>query len=240
MTQEPSNATPAAKPASTHWKRLVAVWVALAISTTVVAVVGWAALPLLSTNPTPTRPASPSLAAVEAIVWPRDFPPSRRWRFIVIHHSATPSATLDSIDRGHTDRGFTHGAGYHFLINNGISEGTSDGQITPTVRWLEQLDGAHTKAPGRPEYNAEGIGICLIGHFEKRQPTAMQMAALQGLVAVLRTRYDISLERIVGHREVADTECPGRLFPMDDFLLELRQSALKGSLASPRRGAEGE
>ncbi|MDP8218285.1 MAG: hypothetical protein P9M03_06125 [Candidatus Theseobacter exili] len=57
----------------------------------------------------------------------------------------------------------TNGVAYHFVIYNGTN-GTKDGQIQISKRWTKQLHGGHC----RIDYNNQhGIGICLIGNFEK-------------------------------------------------------------------------
>ena len=43
------------------------------------------------------------------------------------------------------------------------------GEIFIGGRWKGQLDGGHTK---KRVFNESGIGICLIGNFELRSPTA--------------------------------------------------------------------
>ena len=239
MTSIPPPSQPAAKTAAANWKRLVAVWVLLALAMTAVALVCGAVAPRNALPAPAARSAPLEGAELEGFLWPRDFPPSRAWRFIIIHHSGTPSGTVESIDQGHRDRGFTGGVGYHFMINNGRSAGTADGQITPTVRWLEQLDGAHTRVVNHAEFNTEGIGICLIGNFDQQPPTPLQMVALERLVQALRTRYDIPLERVLGHGELKNTQCPGKLFPMDDFLMDLRQAYLRTRLMPVRAPADG-
>jgi len=150
-------------------------------------------------------------------------PVERLWRYIVVHHSATHRGTLESITQSHRKIAFDD-AGYHFIINNGVAEGTYDGQITPTPRWFDQRVGAHCRVVNHPEFNDAGIGICLIGNFDLYRPTEAQMVSLERLVTVLRRRYDVPIDRIVGHRELKATDCPGKLFPMDTFLMDLRRA----------------
>jgi len=50
------------------------------------------------------------------------------------------------------------------------------------------------------------------------------MVALERLVLALCERYDIRLHDIVGHGELKNTKCPGRLFPMESFLMDVRQA----------------
>jgi len=223
MTQRPQ--TQEGQPKQTNWSRAIRVWTLLLLALTVASLIGWAALPSADEAPPPVAPTDP--AAIERIAWPKEMAPGRPWRYIVIHHSATAAGTLEAIDASQRGRGFTNGVAYHFLINNGRSAGTTDGQILPTARWISQLDGAHTRVASHPEFNTEGIGICLIGNFDLQQPSAAQMASLEMLVLALRNRYQIPLDSIFGHGELKNTRCPGRLFPMETFLMTLRQNRLQ-------------
>ncbi len=215
-----------------NWGRVLKVCALLVASMTIGALACWSAMRAAL----PEVPASPAVGRtflgsdrLAALIWPEDMPRARDWGYVVIHHSGTRSATVEAIRRYHTGIGF-EGVGYHFVINNGVAEGTRDGQITPTRRWLEQRPGAHARIVHHPEYNREGIGICLVGNFEKTPPTTKQMVALERLVLLLRRRYGIPLENIVGHRELKNTKCPGRLFPMEAFLMDLRKASIRRHL----------
>ncbi len=56
------------------------------------------------------------------------------WRYIVIHHSATPSGNARSFDRMHRGKGWD-GVAYHFVIDNG--KGGPDGRLEVTHRWWD-------------------------------------------------------------------------------------------------------
>jgi len=209
--------------------RMAAVWLTLLAAMGMVGLICLAAMP--------TRSADSGKSDGEANEWSADalleslirtdaLAPVRNWKYLVIHHSATRSATLEAIDRWHRETLHTDDAGYHFVINNGRATGTRDGEILPTPRWANQRAGAHCQVAGRPEFNEQGIGICLVGHFNREQPTAAQMASLEALVAALAARYHIPLEHVVGHGDLKNTECPGTLFPMKTFVWELRKTML--------------
>jgi N-acetyl-anhydromuramyl-L-alanine amidase AmpD len=202
------------------------VWVILALSMTAVAVACSMAIPHGGAPDLGgTAAVGRGLAEVRNLVALKNPAEARPWRYIVIHHSATTGGTIESITKGHLDRGFEE-IGYHFLINNGKSLGTHNGEVAATTRWTQQMAGAHCKVAEHPEFNDEGIGVCLVGDLDVDQPTAEQMASLQMLVEVLREHYDIPIERIVGHRDLKATKCPGKNFPMDQFLKDLRQAYL--------------
>lgn len=140
-----------------------------------------------------------------------------RWRAIVVHHSATKGGSVVAIDRFHREeRKMENGMGYHFLIGNG--NGMPDGAVEPGPRWLQQLDGAHTK---KDKTNTYAIGICLVGDFTNTLPTERQLASLRSLLAFLRKEYSIGLAAITGHNAIMATECPGRCFYMDEVILAL-------------------
>jgi len=215
------------KPAETrpmNLIRMAAVWLTLIAAMGMVGLVCWAAMPKRDRET--SSPEEPQDASLESVIRPNGMAPPREWKYIIIHHSATRSATLEAIDRWHRETLHTDDAGYHFVINNGRATGTRDGEILATPRWANQRAGAHCQVAGHPEFNEQGIGICLVGHFNREQPTAAQMASLEALVAALAARYHIPLERVVGHGELKNTECPGTLFPMRTFLWELRQTML--------------
>ncbi len=144
--------------------------------------------------------------------------PSNKWKYIVVHHSATDMGSAEIFNTAHKNRGWDE-IGYHFVIDNDTA-GKSDGQIETGPRWTKQVDGAHCKAGSM---NERGIGICLVGNFSKTRPTAAQMNSLVHLVNILRKYYGIPKNRILGHGNVsgAKTECPGKMFPWNDFMARL-------------------
>lgn len=156
-------------------------------------------------TPVPTIPGT-NIAVPRAWEQPADAE-KRSWKYIVIHHSASDSGGAAAFDSWHRQRGFDE-LGYHFVIDNG--EGGIDGNVEVGSRWYKQKQGAHTKSSdGR--YNDQGIGICLVGNFEKSSPTPAQWASLVKLVAYLKRTCNISETDIIGHRDANEkTLCPGR------------------------------
>ena len=138
----------------------------------------------------------------------------RRWKYIVLHHSATEANDAASIDKYHRNkRGWVNGLGYDFVIGNGSRSG--DGEIEVGERWLRQLDGAHCHAD---DMNRKAIGVCFVGDFEKNGgPTPAQVHSGIALVRHLAGRFSVPPENVLGHGEVsgAQTLCPGKSFPME-------------------------
>lgn len=140
-------------------------------------------------------------------------PLKREWNYIVVHHSFTRAGSEASFDRYHRNvRGWL-GVGYHFVIGNG--HGSPDGKVEVTFRWEKQLHGAHA---GVDKYNQHGIGICLVGNFEKGYPSQKQMGSLAALVNYLQSRCHIPTKNILLHRHVKSTKCPGENFPFYQFI----------------------
>jgi hypothetical protein len=175
----------------------------------------------LSGDSFPARAAAseaPSAASSTASTERAKFEPrvaARAWKSIVLHHSATAAGDVASIDAAHRRQKDSagrpwRGIGYHFVVGNGQT--MADGEIQPTFRWLDQLSGAHT---GAPDYNEQGIGICLIGNFDQRAPTERQVAATRRLVEHLAGRFTIDRPHVLRHQDAQATRCPGKLFPYE-------------------------
>ncbi|HZK81564.1 MAG TPA: peptidoglycan recognition family protein, partial [Humisphaera sp.] len=128
------------------------------------------------------------------------------WKWIVIHHSATPTGGAFAFDKMHKAKGWDE-LGYHFVVGNGTD--TRDGQIEVGSRWPKQKWGAHTKTPDN-QFNEHGIGICMVGNFDVSHPTEVQTRAVAKLVAYLMKTYHIPPDHVVGHRDCKSTDCPGR------------------------------
>lgn len=138
----------------------------------------------------------------------------RSWKYVVMHHTASEAGSVRSIDASHKQRRDSQGKpwlgiGYHFVIGNG--NGMKDGEIQPTFRWTKQIHGAHA---GVAAYNELGIGIVLVGNFEKTRPTAAQLRSAKRLVGALRTAYGITDKSVVTHGAINKTACPGRYFSL--------------------------
>jgi LysM repeat protein len=164
--------------------------------------------------PSPAAPAS-ALAPVLAASRGLRITPGR-WSHLVVHHSGIEDGNAKSYDGAHRRRGMENGLAYHFVIGNGRDSG--DGQIEVGSRWTRQIYGGHV----RSEFmNEHGIGICLVGNFEKRSPGKRQLASLHALIEHLRgeglpgsAKAKVTVHRWVDRNH---TVCPGRRFPYSDL-----------------------
>jgi N-acetylmuramoyl-L-alanine amidase len=139
-----------------------------------------------------------------------------RWKYIVVHNSGTRQGNARIFDYYHRHvRKMPNGLAYHFVIGNGTS--TGNGQIEIGNRWVKQLAGGHVHS----DYlNYIGIGICLVGDFNRDLPTRAQYEALDELIRYLRQRVgkvDGRYSIVMGHKEInpRPTDCPGNRFPLN-------------------------
>jgi hypothetical protein len=144
----------------------------------------------------------------------------RRWQFIVVHNSGTRQGNARVFDYYHKHvRRMQNGLAYHFVIGNGTS--TGNGQIEVGDRWRRQINGGHVHS----DYlNNISLGICLVGDFNRDQPTRAQLDACEELIRYLRERcgkVDRGEIPVRPHREMNPprwaTDCPGDVFPYSWF-----------------------
>jgi len=142
-----------------------------------------------------------------------------RFRYIVVHHTASDYGDLKYYREVHQkERGWSDIA-YHFLINNGTAN-TSMGQIEESDLWKTRSRNFSTKV----DYiNYFGIAVVLVGNFENHKVPPVQRESLINLLVRLAKTYDIPPDRIIGHRELQQTACPGKHLNMS----EIRESVKK-------------
>jgi len=144
-----------------------------------------------------------------------------KWKYIVIHHSASANASVKGMDYYHrVERHMENGLAYHFVIGNGHS--MKDGEIAIGRRWTAQLDGGHLASEA---LNRKSIGICMVGNFDADRPTRRQMESLHSLVEFLLARCHLSADALKTHQQINPiyTRCPGHNFPAKTFLKELKE-----------------
>lgn len=167
--------------------------------------------------------------------WPEVFQHVQK---IVIHHTAgpnydpNPAATVrsimryDAITKGWTD------IGYNFLIDSGghIYEGRHSRTYAPgEIPTGEDAAGLLVTGAHAYEFNSGVIGIAMMGTFTNQDITPAARASLEKLIAWESERHGIDpkgaatyvnpvtgaarvFPNIAGHRNVAQTACPGGVF----------------------------
>lgn len=155
---------------------------------------------------------------------------------IIVHHSVLiPSNDLadaeQALDKFHYGRGFEiacfgkiYHIAYHYLV-------FPSGEVR--AGRPERCEGAHARG-----YNSY-LGIVLVGDFSSAdnphgrkgpvQPTRAQMDSLIRLCRSLRDKYNIPLQHIMPHSQVARTQCPGDRVQFGHLLAALEQPSRSGS-----------
>ncbi len=118
-------------------------------------------------------------------------------KYIVLHHRGG-DGDVESIHRQHLKNGYS-GIGYHFYVRK-------DGQVFQG-RPKENV-GAHCL-----NNNYNSLGICFEGNFENEEMGYAQKKAGAELVLYLKKLYADA--RVVCHRDMLATACPGKNFPVD-------------------------
>ena len=179
----------------------------------------------------------------------RYFAPIRK---LIVHHSASPNKpsnpveVVRSIERFHIrKRGFSD-IGYNYLIDHKgvIYEGrAARNYASGETHGAEDTNGwgvvgAHAKA-----FNAGAIGVCLLGDFEKSEPSDAAIASLIAVFSWKASRHRINPRgtedylgiygrrstspNIGGHRDVGYTLCPGA--QLNKLLPTIRERVAKNA-----------
>ena len=170
---------------------------------------------------------------------------------IGIHHSATadratgvPIGNAKSFFDYHVNsRGWSHG-GYNYVITgSGEVEYALDDKISAYHAGFKDPDNSTGLEFGQ-YWNNHYLAICMSGWFSENRtykdssgrihnipnqytrPSQAQLDALVGLIQHLREKYNIAIENVRGHRELAGntTVCPGPNFNPADLRAMLRDA----------------
>ena len=132
--------------------------------------------------------------------WAYPLTPRRETRYLILHHTASTSATPQEIHDLHVRNGWS-GIAYHYYVRKSglIYRGRP-----------EDTQGAHCRG-----YNGVSIGVCFEGNFETDVMFAQQFMAGKALITDILRRYP-GIE-VKGHRELNATACPGKKFPLNEY-----------------------
>lgn len=146
-----------------------------------------------------------------------------RWKYIVIHHSAGNFGNIKFLQKIHRERQQgdpIDAIPYHYIIGNG--NGLGLGEVDSDWRRENNIWGGHVSL-NNPDKNFRGLGICLIGNYEKNNIPKGQYDSLVLLTKELMLQYSIDLKNVHGHGHIygESTKCPGKNFPMEKFLRDI-------------------
>ncbi len=124
---------------------------------------------------------------------------------ITVHHTheipgmmeRSDSEIIKAIARYHRNTLQWADIGYHYLIGR-------DGRVyegRPVV-----YQGAHARGIN----NINNLGIAVIGDFNHELPNPVQLQALEQFLDGMKSKYRVPANRIYGHYQFVNTECPGK------------------------------
>ena len=143
------------------------------------------------------------------IKWVKPLSKRPRTDYIVLHHAEASKCTVEQVDSWHKQKDWS-GIGYHFFVRK-------DGTIY-RGRPLDTM-GAHVSG-----MNSVSIGICAEGSYTTETMPAAQKKAICELLVYLKDKH-YPLASIVGHREIGNSDCPGKKYPLDDIRNNYRKIA---------------
>jgi len=122
---------------------------------------------------------------------------------LILHHTGVEVLqSVEVIHNYHKNSLNYAGIGYHFYVRK-------DGQVYRGRP--EDTIGAHAYGS-----NSDSIGICAEGNFEKETMSDAQRNSIVELLKYLTGKYSIS--KIQGHKDVCQTSCPGKNYPMQEII----------------------
>lgn len=142
----------------------------------------------------------------EASINPSEVTPMGEINRITLHHDGIPSLIMATetqvkkrvfaIRDGHINTEKYADIGYHYIIDpfGRIWEGRSI-----------EYQGAHAKG-----HNKANIGILFLGNTLEERPTEKGLNSLYTFLIYLQQRYEIEEKHIYTHKELGQTDCPGK------------------------------
>ncbi|MBQ7574630.1 MAG: N-acetylmuramoyl-L-alanine amidase [Clostridia bacterium] len=143
------------------------------------------------------------------IKWASSLSKRPRTDYIVLHHAEASKCSVEQVDSWHKQNGWA-GIGYHFFVRK-------DGTIY-RGRPLDTM-GAHVSG-----MNSRSIGICAEGSYMTETMPEAQKKAICELLVYLKDKY-YPVASIVGHKEVGQSNCPGKNFPLSEIKNNYRNIA---------------
>lgn len=141
--------------------------------------------------------------------------PAKRSRtdYFVLHHADARRCTVYDVHQWHLNQGWL-GIGYAFFVDK--QGNVYRGRPYDTI-------GAQCYG-----YNDRSLGICAEGDYETEQMPNEQKNAIITLLVELKKIYPDA--KIVGHRDLNATDCPGRNYPFGEILqaVETKQQFKEG------------
>ena len=140
-------------------------------------------------------------------------------KYAIIHHSLTADSgtvSWSAIREYHIKTNGWKDIGYHYGIE----------LVGPYYEVLigRPTDVAGAHCMGR---NGDSVGICFVGNFDLAPPPDAMMKRAVVVLSPIINQLKIPSERIEPHSGYSSKTCPGKMFPMKEFVKALRVGVWK-------------
>ena len=123
-------------------------------------------------------------------------------QYIVLHHPKAITASPEDINKWHLiDNGWAGGFGYNEYIRK-------DGTV-----YIGRGENIAAHVAG---FNSISYGVSVEGDFEVETMNQVQFDAVVARLKELKLKYPNA--KIVRHKDLQDSDCPGKNFPYNDIL----------------------
>lgn len=140
--------------------------------------------------------------------------------YLILHHSGVETSKLN--DDGHYQSMINtlrnrHGnkfkAEYHYFIGESeIFQGQPEGEVCPHAGF--DIGEARVN-------NWNALGVCCAGNYEDEYMKPYQQRLLVAVVKKLVNKYKIPSTKILRHKDLLNTLCPGKNFPFKQVIQEV-------------------
>ena len=134
---------------------------------------------------------------------------------IIMHHSLTADSgtvSWQAIRRYHTQTLGWDDVGYHFCVE------LVNKEFEIMLGRMPHVMGAHCKDGGM---NRKALGVCFVGNFDMAPPSICQWISGVKLCASICEVLSMDVSHVRAHRDYANKTCPGRMFDMGRFRMDI-------------------
>lgn len=139
--------------------------------------------------------------------------PMNKIEYILLHHTGANN-TYDEI-AAHTARTYPgHKFAYHYFIelDGKIRQGQQESLVAPHA-------GIDIDDKNRgPIHNWNSIGVAVSGNYENDTMSPAVFASVVKVLKMLAKKYNIPRERVLRHKDVVRTLCPGKNYPYQQIV----------------------
>ena len=147
---------------------------------------------------------------------------SKAAKYLDIHHTSGHEPNTEAVRQEHKAQGWED-IGYNWVVE---PNGTVGAGRDPKYVGAHDLGVAHGETLSM---NRLAIGMVFIGDFEEGLMGEVQLQSGITKAVELCQQYSIPLDRIRKHKDQYATDCPGKNFPWDRFISEIKGGSEGGN-----------